>query len=307
MAVSRYKLLAQLLALVLFVALAFWHYLMRHYDFILPPALLATGLLVSMPLQWLGRLRPSLADYLLLVGALILFAIEAPHTEQGMLWLGLPAVISFLLLSLPLALLLNVALVPAWLIMLGELHISAINLSMGWWVSLTAGLLFVSFTSRQALYRLRQSLSRRDYKLSAANLQESLEIEIARAKALGRPLSVLVLYIPQLDQADDQFGSHLREALSLAFSEVVSHNSRHSDLLGEYRSNVFCLVLPNSDEPGALVVAKRLAKAVAAISRPETGPLESYSRVCTLQNGEAATHFINRLDAAATKLLEPRA
>ncbi|WP_110649179.1 diguanylate cyclase domain-containing protein [Salinicola peritrichatus] len=307
MAVSRYKLLAQLLALALFVALALWHYMMRHYDLILPPALLAVGLLVSMPLQWLGRLRPALADYLLLIGALILFAVEAPRTEQGMLWLGLPAVISFLLLSLPLALLLNVALVPAWLTLLGELHITAINLSMGWWLSLTTGLLIAAIMSRRTPYRLRLNLWRRGHKLSPANLQQNLKIEIARAEALNRPLSVLVLYIPQLDQADDQFGSQLRETLSLAFSEVVSHNSRHSDLLGEYRCNVFWLVLPNSGESGAITAAKRLSNVIAAISRPETGALESHNRVCTLQKGETATHFINRLDAAATKLLEPRA
>ena len=54
MALSRYKLIAQLLTLLLLVGLALWEHLMRHYDLILPPTLLAIALLVSLPLQWLG-------------------------------------------------------------------------------------------------------------------------------------------------------------------------------------------------------------------------------------------------------------
>ncbi|WP_242495819.1 diguanylate cyclase domain-containing protein [Salinicola tamaricis] len=154
---------------------------------------------------------------------------------------------------------------------------------------------------------LRLPQWRRDPKLPRQALQRSLAIEVARAHALGRPLSVLVLYVPQLDQADDQFGTDLREALSHAFSHAVANDSRHSDLLGEYRKSVFCLILPNAGESGALAAGRRLAATVATISRPETGPLESFSRVCMLQPGEATAHFLTRLDNAATKLLEPLA
>lgn len=306
MGMSRYKLAAQLLALAMFTGLALWHYLMRHYDLILPPALLACGLLASLPLQWLGRLRPALADYLMLVGALTLFAIEAPGCVNGMLWLGLPAAVSLLVLSLPLAVLLNVALVPAWMLLLGGTHVSLLTLSMGWWLSLSAALVLSSLDARRRRALLLPQW-RRDPKLPRQALQRSLSIEIARAHALGRPLSVLVLYVPQIDQADDQFGTELREALSHAFSHAVVNDSRHSDLLGEYRENVFCLILPNAGESGALAAGRRLTATVATISRPETGPLESFSRVCMLQPGEATAHFLTRLDNAATKLLEPLA
>ncbi len=149
MGMSRYKLAAQLLALAMFTGLALWHYLMRHYDLILPPALLACGLLVSLPLQWLGRLRPALADYLMLVGALTLFAIEAPGCINGMLWLGLPAVVSLLVLSLPLAVMLNIALVPAWTLLLGGTHVSLLTLSMGWWLALSAALVLSRLDARR--------------------------------------------------------------------------------------------------------------------------------------------------------------
>nr|WP_286009761.1 diguanylate cyclase [Salinicola sp. S1-1-2] len=147
----------------------------------------------------------------------------------------------------------------------------------------------------------------RERRLSSTCIRERLRVEVARATAMDRPLSVLVLYIPQLDQADDQFGTQLRETLSETFSEVVTHNSRHNDLLGECRENVFWLALPNSREAGALAAAKRLSNAIVAISQPEIGPLESCTRVCTLVDGEEADHFLERLDRAADKLLEPQA
>ncbi|OLO03587.1 diguanylate cyclase domain-containing protein [Salinicola socius] len=307
MALSRYKLIAQLLTLALLVGLALWEHLMRHYDLILPPTLLAIALLISLPLQWLGRLRPSVADHLLLAGGLVLCAVEAPSSANPMLWLGLSITLSFLLLTFFPALLLAFCLVPILLVLIGDGHLAALNLVFGWWLMLVAAALTVLLDQSSHAKRFTLTPWRRDKRLSATCTRENLKIEIARASALDQPLSVLVVYIPQLDQAGDQFGGHLREVLLSSFSSVVSDNSRQSDLLGENHANVFWLILPNTAEPGAVAAAKRLSDAVTAVAHPEIGALESYSRVCTLQSQESAERFARRLEAAATKLLEPHA
>ncbi len=307
MALSRYKLVAQLLTLVLLVGLALWEHLMRHYDLILPPTLLAIALLVSIPLQWLGRLRSVVADHVLLAGGLTLCAVEAPGSDDPMLWLGLSIILGFLLLTLLPALLLALCLVPAMLTLLGDEHITALNLILGWWLALVAATLLVLLNHPSRAQRFTLRSWRRDKRLSIACIRASLKIEIARASALDQPLSVLVVYIPQLDQAGDQFGGQLREVLSSNFSHAVSDNSRQSDLLGEYNANVFWLILPNTAEPGAIAAAKRLSEVVTMVAHPEIGSLESYSRVCTLQAQESVEHFSKRLEAAANKLLEPHA
>ncbi|WP_157956748.1 diguanylate cyclase domain-containing protein [Salinicola halimionae] len=307
MALSRYKLGAQLLTLGLLIGLALWEHLMRHYDLILPPTLLAIALLIAIPLQWLGHLGETLADRLLLVGGLILCAVEAPGSATPMLWLGLSVTLSFLLLTPLPALLLSLAIVPALLYLLGDAQMTLFNLALGWWLTLAAAVLTVFLDRSSPASRFTLTPWRRDRRLSGTGIRESLKIEVARATELHRPLSVLVVYIPQLDQASDQFGSHLREILSASFSDVVSNNSRQSDLLGEHRANVFWLMLPNAAEPGAIAAAKRLSDAVTAITHPEIGSLESYSRVCTLQADESAERFLQRLEAAANKLLEPHA
>ncbi|CAO1664829.1 GGDEF domain-containing protein [Salinicola sp. NYA28a] len=307
MALSRYKLVAQLLTLVLLVGLALWEHLMRHYDLILPPTLLAIALLVSIPLQWLGRLRSVVADHMLLAGGLTLCAVEAPGSDDPMLWLGLSIILSFLLLTLFPALLLALCLVPAMLALLGDDYITVLNLTLGWWLTLVAATLLVLLGHPSHAQRFTLRPWRRDKRLSIACIRANLKIEIARASALDQPLSVLVVYIPQLDQAGDQFGGHLREVLSSNFSHAVSDNSRQSDLLGEYNANVFWLILPNTAEPGAIAAAKRLSDVVTMVAHPEIGSLESYSRVCTLQAQESVEHFSKRLEAAANKLLEPHA
>ncbi|WP_110664832.1 diguanylate cyclase domain-containing protein [Salinicola halophilus] len=304
MAVSRTRRLAQGLALTLLVALAIWHYLLRHYDLILPPALLASALLVSIPLQRLGRLRQPLADYLLLLGVFGLFAIEAPDMEHGMLWLGLPIVTSFLLLAAPLALLLGVVAVPVWLALLGDTHVTWVNLGLGWWLVLAMAGVAIRLAKRE-LHHDHAPPSRRQG-LSGEELRRGLKTEVARAQALSRPLSVLVLYVPQLEHVDDQFGNRLRQALSTTFGEQIALNSRHSDLFGEPQSHVFWLIMPNAEETGAAVAGRRLAEAVATIARPETGSLESLHRVCSLRPDETAAAFTQRLHNAANKLLEPK-
>lgn len=307
MALSRYKLVAQLLILGLLVGLALWEHLMRHYDLILPPTLLAIALLVAIPLQCLGHLGAAVADRLLLAGGLILCAVEAPGSATPMLWLGLSVALGFLLLPPLTALILSLAVVPALLVVLGDAYMTLFNLALGWWLTLAAATLTLLLDHSAKTSPFTLTPWRRDRRLSGSCIRENLKIEVARAAALDRPLSVLVVYIPQLDQASDQFGGHLREILSASFSDVVSNNSRQSDLLGEYRANVFWLVLPNAAEPGAIAAAKRLSNAVTAVTHPEIGSLESYSRVCTLQADESAERFMQRLEAAANKLLEPQA
>ncbi|MDH4572979.1 hypothetical protein CUR86_11285 [Salinicola acroporae] len=303
---SRYKLIAHLLTLALLLGLAVWEHLMRHYDLILPPTLMAIALLISVPLQCLGRLRPAVADHVLLIGGLILCALEAPGSHSPMLWLGLSITLGYLLLSPLPALLLTVLLVPLWLLLLGNAHMTAINLMLGWWFSLAAAALTLLPGGTRAL-RFTLRPWRDDVQPTGEFISRSLDMEVARAAALDRPLSVLVLYIPQLDQAGDQFGGHMREILSASFSEVISDNSRQSDLLGEHHANVFWLILPNAGEAGAVAAAKRLSNAVTSVAHPEIGSLESFSRVCTLRAQESPERFSQRLETAANKLLEPHA
>ncbi|WP_298838547.1 diguanylate cyclase [uncultured Salinicola sp.] len=307
MALSRYKLIAQLLTLALLLGLALWEHLMRHYDLILPPTLMAIALLVSIPLQYLGRLRPAIADHILLIGGLVLCILEAPSSDNPLLWLGLAITLSYLLLSALPALLLTVILVPVLLASLGEEHMTAMNLVLGWWLSLTAATLALSLGGSSRALRFMLRPWRDDRRPAGEFITRNLEMEVARASALDRPLSVLVLYIPQLDQAGDQFGGHMREILSASFSEVISDNSRQSDLLGEHHANVFWLILPNAGEPGAVAAAKRLSSAVTSVAHPEIGSLESFSRVCTLRPQENVERFSLRLETAANKLLEPHA
>ncbi|WP_110687525.1 diguanylate cyclase domain-containing protein [Salinicola aestuarinus] len=303
MAVSRTRRLAQGLALMSLVALAIWHYLLRHYDLILPPALLAIALLVSIPLQRLGRLRQPLADYLLLIGVFGLFAIEAPNTQYGMLWLGLPVATSFLLLTVPLALTLSLFTTPAWLALLGDTQLTLVNLGLGWWMSLATATVAWALARRQR--RDEAALNPRRHGLGAAELTRALEMEVSRAQALAKPLSVLVLYVPQLEHVNDQFGNRLRQTLSETFIGLVADNSRHSDFFGEPQSHVFWLIMPNADEAGAAVAGRRLAEAVSTIERPESGALESVNRICSLRSEETALAFAQRLQLAANKLLEP--
>lgn len=305
MAVTRIRRIAQILALILLVGLSAWHYLLRHYDMILPPALLAAALLVLIPLQRLGRLRQPLADAFLLVGVCLLFTIEAPEIDHGMLWLGLPVVAAFLLLPAPVAIALNLLAVPAWLAILDNVPVSLLNLSLGWGLTMATGATTLALARQERARQERQAS--RDCGLRADELKRCLDIEISRARAFKRPLSVLVLYVPQLDRINDEFGNQSRHVIWEAFSDVVADNSRHSDLFGEPRNNIFWLVMPNAEEDGALLTARRLTAAVTNISRPETGALESFKRVCTLRPHETQPEFTLRLEAAANKLLEPQA
>lgn len=110
-----------------------------------------------------------------------------------------------------------------------------------------------------------------------SNRRHFMECAVAEAQRCHRyrhDLSVLMLDIDYFKRINDSFGHPVGDLAIRALVEVCRDLIRQEDLLGRLGGEEFAILLPETDQQGALRLAERLLRNVAEISLPtEAGRL----------------------------------
>ncbi|GHE19879.1 GGDEF domain-containing protein [Halomonas urumqiensis] len=289
---------------MLLFGMAMWLYLMGDYARILLPALLAPLMLVAALLRLGQEDTARLSAYLVLICGYLLIAVELPyHSELAPLWLGLPPVLTLVLLPLGPAMLLNATLIPIWLV-LGD-HLVSLDLTLAYLgLVIAAALAPWELLHQQALLQATDPVDAECQALRREPLQDRMQSECDRAELLGQTLAVLLIHLPQLEMAEEQFGTRARKALLAALCNAVEAHSRDHDLLGRENIADFWLVLPDTTENGALLVRQRIEQALHRMILLDTGQVQTRMRICHLRPQEPPEHFSRRLQANTQRLAD---
>ncbi len=290
-------------AALLLAGQALWFYLMGHYARILLPALLTPVMGLAALLASAGGASSRASAYLALICGFLLIAVELP-TQSGTpsLWIGLPPILTLVLLPLGPAIFLNLALTPIWLALLAGGEATP---------SLAAGYLALVAVTTLALWdRLRQRtllqaidpLEQECAALTRTSLHERLIGEVERARLLEQPIAVLIIHLPQLEMTREQFGDATRGDMLTAFCQSTLRHCRDLDALGREDEAAFWLILPDTTESGALLVQQRLKETLEQVVLRDTGQLEARLRLETPRPGEARQAFLDRLQAMTQAL-----
>ncbi|XUO88960.1 diguanylate cyclase [Halomonas sp. KM072] len=284
--------------LIIICAYTAWLYAIGSYRELLVPLFMTTLLLASLMMH-LGQGVKSCLPRLLLLGSLFLVVVHAvlTHANLSLHWLGLPLAAAFILL-------------PLW----GALAINLMAMVViGWQLPALQGETALGFAALTLLLALppweharRKALLRatdpNDNDCDAYHidtLKERLRNEFQRAAMLNKRLAVLVLHLPQLDMAEEQFGQRAKTALLGALCSEVNSRCRDHDILGRAGSATFWLVLPDTSESGALLVKERLQRALSRRVLVETGQLEARLATCLPMRKESFERYLQRLEARA--------
>ncbi|MCC5881642.1 MAG: diguanylate cyclase [Halomonas sp.] len=274
---------------------ATWRYLMGDYERILLPASLALVMLVACLLHVARVSHARLPAYLALIVGYLMLALELPWLEgAAIMWLGLAPLLTVLLLPLASAMVLNLLLAPAWLILsdtLTEPHVILSYLAM----TLVVALVPWEQRRQQALLDATNPRDRHCNALAREAMHELLVSEYQRTQFLGQPLGVLVIHLPQLEMASEQFGSRARQTLLDALCLAVQRCSRRHDFLGRQGDATFWLVLPDTSQGGAQMVLQRIEQALEATVLVDTGPLRASIVHFQRLPGESWPRFEQRL------------
>ena len=90
------------------------------------------------------------------------------------------------------------------------------------------------------------------------HFKHKLQVEIARSKRYGLPVSLLMMDIDFFKMYNDHFGHPLGDRILRRFSNLLFEHVRQIDILSRYGGEEFSLILPGTAKESAKVVAEKL-------------------------------------------------
>ncbi|MEP5763484.1 MAG: diguanylate cyclase [Halieaceae bacterium] len=145
----------------------------------------------------------------------------------------------------------------------------------------------INFSLSRRLSHQREELERisRTDGLSQLNnrryWEELVYREYERQKRSGAPLSLVMIDIDHFKQVNDKYGHVAGDQMIREISDLLTESNRTSDVVGRYGGEEFGLLLPDTDEKGALQIAERLRLGVQSLS------IKPYNARCTISLGVA--------------------
>ena len=92
--------------------------------------------------------------------------------------------------------------------------------------------------------------------------EQQLEMEIKRSERKSTPFALLMVDIDHFKQLNDRYGHHVGDQVLRDVAATLMKDMREVDTVARYGGEEFVLILPETDEDSAVLVAQRLRRAV---------------------------------------------
>lgn len=122
--------------------------------------------------------------------------------------------------------------------------------------------------SRAQRARLLQDAMSRDSLtglLKHTKLKEQLELEVARSRRHGTPLSFAMIDIDHFKHINDTHGHPAGDRVIRGLAQLLRQRLRSTDIIGRYGGEEFAVILPDTDNAGASVLLDDLRQAFTAL------------------------------------------
>ena len=127
----------------------------------------------------------------------------------------------------------------------------------------------IVYPLRNALtYRRAVEMASRDPLTGINNrraMDPALTREIDLARRQGTPLSLLIVDIDHFKRFNDRFGHVVGDDVLVAVAQTIANTIRRSDLLYRFGGEEFVVLASHTDKDGAMLLAERIRKNIAAI------------------------------------------
>ncbi|GEM_PF-3430979 len=126
-----------------------------------------------------------------------------------------------------------------------------------------------------------------------------LRKEISRYLRNKSPLSLLFIDIDDFKRINDTYGHDVGDSVLAKVGQIIKDSIRIVDMAGRYGGEEFIVILPDTDEEGAFLVAERIRKAILRYIDHDI-TLSVSIGVATLKDGEVVgdRELIRRADMA---------
>ena len=87
---------------------------------------------------------------------------------------------------------------------------------------------------------------------------QRLQEEVSRSQRYGRPLSLLIFDIDNLEEINETYGGPIGDAVLVEFAKLLSHAVRISDIAARYGGDEFAILAVETELEGAKAIGERL-------------------------------------------------
>lgn len=119
------------------------------------------------------------------------------------------------------------------------------------------------------MYRRLRALSVTDGLTGLLNHREfylRLDREVDRAKRYAHHLSLLILDVDDFKRYNDRFGHPAGDEALRVLASLLRQSARGTDILARYGGEEFAIVLPESSNAGAMLMAERIRASLAEVN-----------------------------------------
>ncbi len=131
-----------------------------------------------------------------------------------------------------------------------------------------------------------------------------LEKEVERSRRYGTDISVLMIDVDNFKIYNDTYGHMAGDMALRKIADAIKSSVRKLDIVARYGGEEFAVILPETNQAGAVSLAERIKNSVSSINfSPEEDEFVRLTvsiGVCSMKNGELSPDkFISRADDAA--------
>ncbi len=151
-------------------------------------------------------------------------------------------------------------LIPQYWEQIGLHPLSRSILSLGMVVILLICLSGLAISEKMNSLIIRESLTglfNQNY------IRQRLEEEIYRSRRYNHPVSLLMIDLDNFKSMNDRYGHTAGDHLLKYFSQLITETVRPSDIAARYGGEEFLIILPETAEEEALIVADRIQKRIS--------------------------------------------
>ena len=92
---------------------------------------------------------------------------------------------------------------------------------------------------------------------------EEAQLETKKAMRSNLPLSLIMIDLDHFKEINDQFGHHTGDMVLRECADLLKKSCRETDLVGRFGGEEFVLLLPATDQQGALSIAEKIRQKIA--------------------------------------------